>query len=368
MGLLTADERKRLIESLLKIPLASDENWRQGLLAGLPDPLRTGIAGSSVPRIHLTIIVDTVDNAVWACLPDGTWSVIMVIENALPYVDGSTLGDVLKTLLTGLQTRSAQQAPPAPSAPVSPAIQPAPAGELLPGGDPGVAEPVAMALNPFELRSKTLVGRDQEIRRVFDKLIAKNDCCIVGPPGTGKSLLLDVVLDRLPDKLNCQAQEYLRINFGTIENRRDLQMALVTALGGKRPTEWRSLLRTKPLRVLALDDLQVMPTNLRGYDMRIWLRGLNQDFGIQLLGTSNVRLDVLFRNDPAESSPFANIFGPPVELGPLPPSACRQLVADRLKGTPFRVDQFEDIITLPHPPQELLNLCADRYEELRRSA
>ena len=56
MGLLNPQERKRLIESLLKIPLASDEDWRRGLLAGLPDNLRTGISDSSVPRIHITTI------------------------------------------------------------------------------------------------------------------------------------------------------------------------------------------------------------------------------------------------------------------------------------------------------------------------
>src|SRR4051812_31310661 len=109
MGLLNHEERTELIECLLKIPLATDEDWRRSLLAGLPDNLKTGISDSSVPRIHLTTIVDTVNGETWARLADGAWAVLTLIENALAAVTGSQLAGDLQTLLDTLKARTAQQ-------------------------------------------------------------------------------------------------------------------------------------------------------------------------------------------------------------------------------------------------------------------
>jgi hypothetical protein len=83
---------------------------------------------------------------------------------------------------------------------------------------------------------------------------------------------------------------------------------------------------------------------------------------------SNERLDVLFRrDDPNRDSPLAGLDPLPVQLAPLSPKVCYQIVQQRLAGTLLRVEQFTDLFdTTSHYPQQLLALCAARYEALRR--
>ena len=153
---------------------------------------------------------------------------------------------------------------------------------------------------------------------------------------------------------------------------RDLQEILVKRLGGQRANELCSLLHHKSLRLLALDDLGSMDPGSRGLQMRSWLRslddGLDNEYRTKLLMVSNERLDVVFRrDDPSRDSPLAGLDPLPVELAPLSPEVCYQIVQQRLAGTSLRVEQFTDLFdTTSHYPQQLLALCAKRYEALRR--
>jgi hypothetical protein len=82
---------------------------------------------------------------------------------------------------------------------------------------------------------------------------------------------------------------------------------------------------------------------------------------------SNELLDVLFRkDDPNQDSPLAGLDPLPVQLAPLPIEACQSIVRQRLTGISLKTDQFAEVLQGPRQPRELLNLCAARYEELRK--
>lgn len=226
--------------------------------------------------------------------------------------------------------------------------------------------PSLPAQNPFYGESAQLLGRDHEIRRIKEKLQAGNHCSIVGPLGSGRSHLLQDIHKNAPSWLGCPPQATLLIPFRGINSLRELQEVVVQTLGGQKAGEWRSLLRTKPLRLLMLDDLGVMDPGERGLAMRSWLRGLDDNYGTKLLMVSNERLEVLFRkDDPTRDSPLAGLDPLPIQLPPLSAAVCRQLVQQRLRDTSVEVDLFADIFQVPHQPKELFNLCAQQYETLR---
>lgn len=219
--------------------------------------------------------------------------------------------------------------------------------------------------NPFYGESAQLLGRDHEIRRIKEKLQAGNHCSIVGPTGSGKSRLLRAVQEQLHTQFGWTQQEVLYLNFGTITRRQELERTLLDHLGGQRLNELTRLLRAQRLRCLVLDDLGGMDPGQRGLEMRRWLRGCTENYGIRLLMASNNLLASLFPDNPERESPLAGLDSSPLVLPPLPPAVCRQLVQQRLRDTSVEVDLFADIFQVPHQPKELFNLCAQQYETLR---
>jgi hypothetical protein len=305
--------------------------------------VRNSIPADPAPNIHLRLIVDTLDN--WPPLASGEQPLLLLIQAAADQVEGAQLAVAFRQLRDQVHARWATRPPePAPrSAPVAP--------------------------NPFYGDSVRPVGREEELRRIGEKLRAGNHCSIVGPPGSGKTLLLREAWTHLPERLGWPAAEVLRIGFRAISRLTELQQALVDAMGGGRPADLRRLLRSQPLRLLALDDLGWMGIGNEGLKMRRWLRGFAEDSNVQLLITSNKPLDILFRaDDPTVDSPFENLDKLPVVLAPLSPAACQQLVTQRLAGTSLTADVFSGLLTEPHQPKELLNLCAARYQEFVGSA
>ncbi|WP_186405855.1 S1 family peptidase [Candidatus Accumulibacter aalborgensis] len=223
------------------------------------------------------------------------------------------------------------------------------------------------AANPFLGESEEVIGRDEALHRVFDKLRAGNHCSVVGPRGSGKSALLRLLRPRLGEQLDWTASEVAWLNFRTIETLRELQEALVHRLGGQRAGDWRSLMRVKPLRLVVLDDLGGMDAGAKGLEMRRWLRGLHDQFQTRLLPLSNERLEVLFRkDDPLRDSPLAGIDPIPVVLGPLPAADCRRLVEARLAGSKLPFADYAGLCREPQQPAALLARCAARFEEQRR--
>ena len=221
--------------------------------------------------------------------------------------------------------------------------------------------------NPFYGPSKQFIGREDELWRILGKLRAGNHCSIVGSPGSGKTSLLREALLRLVQELGWQEEEALLIGFRTIVSLTDVKERIVTYLGGQKTNQIRKLMRRRPLRVLALDDLGGMDAGKRGYKIRRWLRGFAEQHQIRLLIVSNERLDILFRHDdPTRDSPFETLDRLPVQLDPLSQQECLQLVQQRLAGSTLGLEQFGDLLNTPHQPKDLLDACAQRYEELRR--
>lgn len=221
------------------------------------------------------------------------------------------------------------------------------------------------AANPFLGESDEVIGRDDELRRVFDKLRAGNHCSVVGPHGSGKSALLRLIRPGLYTELNWAEGEIAWLNFRTIDTLRELQEALVDHLGGERASDWRSLLQDKPPRLVVLENLGGMDPGASGLKMRRWLRGLD-DFGTRLLPLSNERLDVLFRkDDPLRDSPLAGIDPIPVILEPLPAANCRRLVEARLARSKLPFAAYAELCRQAQQPGALLARCAKRFEEQR---
>ena len=225
----------------------------------------------------------------------------------------------------------------------------------------------APSSNPFYGESPTLLGREEELRRILEKLRANSHCSIVGPPGSGKTLLLQELQRQVKSRLGWRDQEICCLNFRQITRLSELKQGVVQHLGGEKPNEIRSLLlQHKPLQLLLLDDVGGMEIGQRGYDMRRWLRGLEQ-YHIRLVAVSNERLEILFRkDDPTRDSPFAGLDSSPIELPPLAPAICRQIVQQRLAGTAFHITQFEDLYSAPRQPRDLLHQCAARHEVIRQ--
>jgi hypothetical protein len=107
MGLLTPDERRKLIALLLSLPNMDDPAARRLLLASLPQRLQDNVPFSNTPSIHIAGIVDTVNNDAWTYLRDGSPAVAIVIANAIGAVEGSSLAKPLENLQYELNVRAA---------------------------------------------------------------------------------------------------------------------------------------------------------------------------------------------------------------------------------------------------------------------
>jgi len=141
MGVLTAEERERLIDLLLSLPNVEDPAARRLLTANLPRRLLENIPFSDTTAIHVANIVDAVTSDAWAYLPDGSPAAAIVLANAAQMVDGSALGAELTGLLNDLKARPAppRPAPGAESRGAAPAVgvdgraaRPPPGGATMP--------------------------------------------------------------------------------------------------------------------------------------------------------------------------------------------------------------------------------------------
>lgn len=92
MGLLIQGERQVLIDLLCKLPgIDVYPHVRHSLTATLPDDLRNTIMYSNALNTDIASIVDMVTEDAWCQLPDGTYPILVVLENALNKVRGSQL-------------------------------------------------------------------------------------------------------------------------------------------------------------------------------------------------------------------------------------------------------------------------------------
>jgi hypothetical protein len=106
MVLLIQGERQVIIDLLSKLPgIDVYPHVRHSLTATLPADLRNSIPYTNTLNIDIAGIVDMVTEDTWTQLPDGSYPILVVLENALNKVRGSELGNKLFNQMNVLRTR-----------------------------------------------------------------------------------------------------------------------------------------------------------------------------------------------------------------------------------------------------------------------
>src|SRR5690349_9445521 len=105
MGLLTRQERERLVQLLLQIPQIYDIEWRRLLTATLPERLRTSIPTAPDALTHVTHMLEIADSDAWVRLPNGDRPIVVIIGNALLAVSGTSMAMELQSLSLELTIR-----------------------------------------------------------------------------------------------------------------------------------------------------------------------------------------------------------------------------------------------------------------------
>lgn len=105
MGLLTRQERGKLLDLLGRLPNIDNPSVRRRLIQNLPQQLQHAIEHSSITDVHIDNIVDVADGATWHKLLDGRCSILVIIENAMNRVQGSLIEQEFKDLLQTLEPR-----------------------------------------------------------------------------------------------------------------------------------------------------------------------------------------------------------------------------------------------------------------------
>ena len=103
--ILTQEEREKLIALLCKLPNINYANVRHSLVSTLPAEFQSNIAFDKPIEVHISEIVDFVVNDTQYKLPDGSYPIMIVIQNALNMVKKSQLSDELQMLLSDLKDR-----------------------------------------------------------------------------------------------------------------------------------------------------------------------------------------------------------------------------------------------------------------------
>lgn len=224
------------------------------------------------------------------------------------------------------------------------------------------------ALDNVEL----FVGREQSLRRLWERLEAGSNLSIIGPPGSGKSSLLHCVASQARERLIRKVRPGQTVEVVSLAMFRELklpqiQTELAVALGGRQKTELSRLLR-KHLLILLLDDISQLNGDERGRDVRQWLRGLASNrttASVQIVATSQRPLHEIFVNDKADdASPLHDALRDHITLGPFSQVEARQFIARRLVETPFNEMEFADALTGSLIPGAIQDACRARYDEL----
>lgn len=267
----------------------------------------------------------------------------------------------LDTLIWGITGNHPGRTDPNPSPGVVGRDQPERNGRNDDRRPPVVRRPA----NPFRADSHALIGRDRELIQIFDELRPGNHCSLVGPPSSGKSLLLTMLISRVPQELDFSEEQVARIYCHKIKDLNDFKRDLSKKLIGRASRDLDDCIEAKHLQILALDDFGSTCKLKQGATLRQYIRGLSEEHKFRLLMVSNSRLDELFKDDKENigtNSPLAGLVPYPLVLGPLSIEHCRQLVETRLAGTGIPFREFERLCDTPQQPRDLLNRCAEHYK------
>lgn len=103
--LITHEERVKLIAILYRLPGITYANVRHSLVSTLPVKYQSNIAFKKPPVVHIAEIVDLVISDVRFKLSDGSYPIMVLIQNAINVMDDSKLTGDLQSLLKTLKER-----------------------------------------------------------------------------------------------------------------------------------------------------------------------------------------------------------------------------------------------------------------------
>jgi hypothetical protein len=102
---LSSEERQKLIDLLCRLPGIGHINTRYSLVATLPSDLQNNIEFNDPIKVCITSIVDMVSSDAWCQLIDGSYPILVVIQNAMYMVRRSKLEIELMILMNKICTR-----------------------------------------------------------------------------------------------------------------------------------------------------------------------------------------------------------------------------------------------------------------------
>lgn len=230
---------------------------------------------------------------------------------------------------------------------------------------PGLRTGHGNSHNPFRAGSRDLIGRENEIAHLLNRLHAPDHCSLVGPAyHSGKTMIVNSLVLRAPKELNLSPGQVVYLPCRTIRRIADFKNSLAKKLGGMGGRDLEQQIEEKGLKVLILDDLGSTPVRGEGPDLRRLIRGLSEHYAFSLVMVSNSPLSDIFSAETTRAdSPLSNLV-PHFDLGPLSIEHCRSLIVSRLHGTGISPELFFNQCDAPRQPRRLLRDCANQYDRL----
>ncbi|MDM3853774.1 MAG: ATP-binding protein [Aphanizomenon gracile PMC649.10] len=226
--------------------------------------------------------------------------------------------------------------------------------------------------NPFVPKTgrienlEKFLGRDQEIKQIFELLNNASSVVLIGEQAIGKSSLLYAVYQQSINLLQLPRQNVF-LDMNNIHNQEDFYFAICEKIDIPDSKGYRFKRNLENKRVLLVLD-NVGKLNGVGFtrDVRDQLRGLaeGENACLKLVVAANESLKTLF-NDSYETSPLADICQP-VDIFPWDEIIIRDFITKRLQLTTIdftEADIQELIQESGGHPQKLTQLCYNLYKK-----
>lgn len=227
--------------------------------------------------------------------------------------------------------------------------------------------------NPFQPLSGRIADpmkvfdREREVQKAFDYLRAGSSVVFLGNHGVGKSSLLTLLLDRVPEELGW---ETAYLNLQMVEDEQSFYEELCKSLGVSVSRGYR-LSRALNGRsiLLALDEVEKMTWEGFTNNLRAELRGLTEDNNapLKLALATSTPLDRLFPDSEGGTSPLAGICLQ-IDLRPWEIATALEFLLGRLKLTSvtFSDAEMQHIFRVSSGiPQRLMCQAFSLYHQKR---
>lgn len=204
-----------------------------------------------------------------------------------------------------------------------------------------IANPIFTSGNIFQAK---FVGRERELNRIFELLLAGQNISIFGLNGTGKTSILNYLCVRGSQRLK-QNFRLIYINLQDISDMKDFWGVVISKLGAKGNDPETILKLSQEYRVvLCIDEFDKAGYHEKfSFDFWDMLRSFAQR---QILSFVIASRRPLAEIEPTRNtSPFSNIFTV-IELGPITNYEAKELMKELLEGTSiqFTEEEIQDII------------------------